>query len=318
MRQVFLLSVDVIYVAASRRDSRFTRISIASIRYFYPDVIIRLLVGGQLQRGLADELRLYWAVELADFPRGDYGWGFVKLEPLFRTGDERFLVMDSDTAITGPILSRADGRDEDLVVDDENLTPTRARQIYYEYESSPGSGDCPPAPHFLFNTGQWFGRSGRVQRSDFDGLINWGWPPKLADPAVFKNGDQGVLNLVANKRVREGTLSVGRVPLMRWPGHGLDGLSAELIASRTAPPFVIHWAGIKKARMRDMPGSDILEYFERLYYDRLPGGESRRKLAGATHIIESQWGGIRTRLRLLRLKAIGRFSELLGGDVGVP
>jgi hypothetical protein len=64
-------TVDCIYIAASARDARYTRICVASVRYFYPDVAIKLLAGGQLERGLADELR-FWNVGMADLPSGDY------------------------------------------------------------------------------------------------------------------------------------------------------------------------------------------------------------------------------------------------------
>ena len=96
--------VDAIYIAASAGDARFTRICVASVRYFYPDVPIRLLPGGRLQRGLTDELKQYWDVEMSAFAPGDYGWGFVKLEPLFASPGATFLVLDSDTVLTGPIL----------------------------------------------------------------------------------------------------------------------------------------------------------------------------------------------------------------------
>ena len=97
--------VDRIYVAASSLDARYTRICVASIRYFCHEIPVQLLVGGPLQQGLAEELRHYWNVEIAKLPvTGDYGWGFVKLEALFGTPGERFLVLDSDTVITGPVL----------------------------------------------------------------------------------------------------------------------------------------------------------------------------------------------------------------------
>src|SRR5579864_5917378 len=76
-------SIDCIYIAACARDARLTRICVASIRYFYPEVPIRLLAGDILQCGLAEELHRYWGVGLVDLPSGDYGWGLVKLEPLF-------------------------------------------------------------------------------------------------------------------------------------------------------------------------------------------------------------------------------------------
>ena len=57
-----------------------------------------------------------------------------------------------------------------------------------------------------------------------------------------------------------------RKKIMRWPGQPMDGLNAESISKGTAPPFVIHWAGMKKFRLRNMAGSDILLYFEKNYY----------------------------------------------------
>jgi hypothetical protein len=95
---------DCIYIAACARDARLTRICVASIRYFYPDIPIRILAGGPLQSGLAEELHRYWGVELVDLPRGDYGWGLVKIEPLFGPAGQRFLVMDVDTVFTGRVL----------------------------------------------------------------------------------------------------------------------------------------------------------------------------------------------------------------------
>ena len=91
--------VDVVYIAASTNDARFTRICVASVRRFYPEVPIRLLVGGRLQRGLAAELRAEHGVKTADLPPGDYGWGFVKLEPLFRPAGERTSTCQSPTIV---------------------------------------------------------------------------------------------------------------------------------------------------------------------------------------------------------------------------
>ena len=58
-----------------------------------------------MQRGVADELLKYWNVRAIDLPiKGHHGWGFVKLEALFGPPGERFLVLDSDTVLTGPVL----------------------------------------------------------------------------------------------------------------------------------------------------------------------------------------------------------------------
>lgn len=280
--------VNCIYVTASRRDFRYTRSCVASIRDFYPDVPIRLLCGGPLQRGLADELRRYWSVGVADFPEGDYGWGFVKLEPLFRPPGERFLVLDSDTVMSGPVLELAAGHDEDFIVDNEEYTPDRAKEIYFDWMKSGESGMHIQAPAFLFNTGQWFGKSGVLSRQDFDGLIEWGFPPILSVPAIFKNGEQGVLNFVLNELCRRQKIRVARVPLMHWPGRGMGGVTAEGIAERSCPTFVVHWAGMKAVRQQTLVGSDVLAYFERKYYERLPAGKARRTMNACRHAL-TQW-----------------------------
>ena len=114
-------AVDRIYLAACARDARLTRICLASIRHFYPDAPIQILAGDILQRGLARELKQHWGVEVADLPRGDYGWGFVKLEPLFGPPGQRFLVMDVDTAFTGRVLDVRAESDAPFFVDDEQL-----------------------------------------------------------------------------------------------------------------------------------------------------------------------------------------------------
>src|SRR5215472_8463170 len=67
---------------------------------------------------------------------------------------------------------------------------------------------------------------------------------------------------------------------MRWPAHSMEGLDVQAVTGGTAPVRVVHWAGMKGARQRDMVGADLLAFFEKFYYERLPGGHTRRVLAG--------------------------------------
>ena len=50
--------------------------------------------------------------------------------------------------------------------------------------------------------------------------------------------------VILQKEAFEG-LRIERRTMMRWPGHSMEDLSAESIAKRTAPPRIIHWAGMK-------------------------------------------------------------------------
>jgi hypothetical protein len=275
---------------------------VASIRYFYPDIPIRLLAGDILQRGLAQELNRYWGVELVDLPKGDYGWGLVKLEPLFGPPGHTFLVVDVDTAFTGRVLDVRAQSDAPFFVDDEQLSDADFKRLYYDWDKLREIDPKAQPARTAFNVGQWFGTAGLVKREEFDPWIEWTLPRRLRYPQYFMGGDQGVINyVILQKEMFEG-LRIERRTIMRWPGHSMDSLNAETISTRSAPPRIIHWAGMKKSSLRQMVGSDILLYFERFYYSRLPAGALRRLLAICQHfsIHWLHWISVRIKLRLGR------------------
>jgi hypothetical protein len=242
---------------------------VASVRYFYPKIPIKLLVGGALQGGLAAELTRYWHVDMANVPSGEYGWGFVKLEPLFGPRGERFIVLDSDTAMSGPVLEMWQDHETPFVVDDELQPEKEQKQLYYDWTIASDLQPRVPAPHFLFNTGQWFGTAGVLDRHEFTPWLRWTMPRSVRDGSVLKQGEQGVFNLVLNLRVEGGTLRVARRDLLIWPGRTMKGVSVQTIEKGTAPPMIVHWAGLKKRRMSEMIGADVLFFFERYYYSRM-------------------------------------------------
>jgi hypothetical protein len=278
--------IDCIYVAASTHDARYTRICVASIRYFYPDIPIRLLVGGPLERGLTFELARYWNVAPADVAPGVYGWGFVKLEPLFVQSGERFLVLDSDTALSGRVLTHLSNANASFVVDDEQQSEDRQKMLYYDWTIASDLVPAVAKPRFVFNTGQWFGTGGLLERHDFTPWLRWTMPRTLIDRRQFKQGEQGVLNWVINRRVADGSLEVARRPLLVWPGHSMQGLTPEAIRNGTAQPRIIHWAGLKRLRLSDMIGADVLEFFERYYYS---GMSRRARYASRYHQKRHRW-----------------------------
>ncbi len=74
------MPVDCIYIGAFGGDPRLTRICLASVRYFYPDIAIRVLPGSPLKKSLVKEMKRYWNADVAYLPGAglDYGSGFVK------------------------------------------------------------------------------------------------------------------------------------------------------------------------------------------------------------------------------------------------
>lgn len=318
----FKSSVDCVYIAASARDARYTRICVASVRYFYPQIPVRLLVGGRLQRGLADELQKHWNVETADLPvGGDYGWGFVKLEALFAPRGERFLVLDSDTVLAGPVLDLWNESGASFLVDDEKQSDDDTKRLYYDWEKVSKIDPSANSPEFTFNSGQWFGTAGDLTHGDFEPWLAWTMPRKLRHPEAFMPGEQGILNYVLNRKAVLEGLSVQRKEIMRWPGHSMEGLDAESVSRRTAPSLIIHWAGMKKMALRHMVGSDILLFFERFYYTRLPGGTLRRWFAICQHLLIHWMQGVRVRTKLtyrrIETAILERFFQGINQPVGM-
>lgn len=318
-------TLDCIYISAATSEARYTRICVASIRYFYPKIPIRLLVSGRLQRGLVDELRQYWDVGIADLPRGEYGWGFAHWEPLFGPPGERFLMLDSDTVITGPVLDLWNddllGEDEPskgrapFLVDDEKQSEADTKGLYYDWEKVRQIDPSAQAPQFVFNAGQWFGTAGVLTREDFAPWVEWTMPRRVRYPTVFMPGDQGVLNYVFNKKVLLGDLRVERRKIMRWPGHSMEGLDAERVVRHAAEPLIVHWAGVKKARQRDMIGAELLVHFEKVYYQRIPSSEGRRLFAGCSGTLSHWLLGAQLRVKLaLRKIAARRKAAASGGQ----
>ena len=294
------LGVDRIYLAACARDARLTRICLASIRYFYPDAPIQVLAGDILQRGLAGELRRHWGVDVADLPAGDYGWGLVKLEPLFGPPGQRFLVVDVDTVFTGRVLEVRAASDAPFFVDDERLSDADFKRLYYDWDKLAAIDPRVQSARTAFNVGQWFGTAGLVPREAFDPWVEWTLPRRLRYPDLFMGGDQGVMNYVALQREAFDGLRIERRTIMRWPGDGMDGLDAASVAAGTAPPLIVHWAGMKATLLRDMVGGDLLQFFEDHYYRQMPLGAARRRLARWRHGW-IQWSfaiGRRLKLRL--------------------
>jgi hypothetical protein len=291
------LNVDCVYIAACARDARFARICVASIRYFYPDVHVRLLAADVLQRGLAEELHDYWGVELVDLPEGDYGWGFVQLEPLFGKPGERFLVLDVDTVLTGPVLDLWQD-DSHFLVDNEQLSDSDRKRLYYNWEELAKIDPNVQSADTPFNSGQWFGTAGLVSRKEFDPWLEWTMPRKLRYPEYFMGGEQGVMNCVLLKKEALKGLRIERRTIMRWPGHSMEGLDPQSVAQRRAPPLVVHWAGMKKARVGAMVGGELLLHFEKFYYGRMPAGKLRRILATCQHFFIRWHHFVRVRVAL--------------------
>lgn len=259
-----------VYIACYKGDVRFTRLCVASLRKWHPDIPIVLLK--DTSRGTFSTRDIEQATGATVFEGAGrkFGWGFSKLEPLFLETDERFLMLDSDIVVCGPIVDRLQALSGDFVVTGRPAETMQEKEICALYCNTPRIRSFDPTfepPDYLFNTGQWVGRSGLLQRSDFDAVITWEPIPKPRYPDFFCTADQSVLNYALWKWHREGKIQMKSEAFGIWPA-AKTALQMEFdeFVSPNLPAFVLHWAGVRKPLFRDMPRTDILRHYEATYF----------------------------------------------------
>ena len=269
--------IDRVYIATHRSDLRLTRICVASVRRWYPDIPIFLLKDEANGSFRTREIETAWNVQLWPTGSRSFGWGFIKLEPLFDSERIRYLVLDSDVVFVGRVIDALERFDEDFVVQEERQPAHDVPNLYFDADKIRAALDPQFAgPAFTFNTGQYVATSGIVRREDFAELVEWSEPRRVRHPEMFNPSDQGVLNYVVLRRLAQRTLTVARTPFMKWGREEMAGFDVASLDDRSPYPFVIHWAGLKKLRLRHMLRADILRNFERAYYARTAFGSGRK------------------------------------------
>ncbi len=78
------MKIEVIYIPCYKLDFRLTRICVASIRYWYPNIPIVLIK--DLKSGNFNSTELEKKFNVSVFPQNakSYGWGFSKFEVFFQ------------------------------------------------------------------------------------------------------------------------------------------------------------------------------------------------------------------------------------------
>jgi len=269
------MKVEKIYINTFKFDFQQAKICIASIRYWYPSIPILLIKdysAGAFNTRLVEKT---WNVDVFQTKTKYFGWGYGKLEPLFINKPELFMVLDADTVMLGPILDIISPIKSDFIVDDEVQPKSRFDEIYYNLDRINEIDPEFVYPGYSFNSGQWVGTSGLLQRSDFDITLDWTNPPTPKYPEIVFNGDQAHLNFLLHKLGSERKIQVERQKIMIFPENGsAEFISIEKIKNKiNCYPYILHWAGYKKLNNKAMPRYDIFMFFQAFYYDKMSSKE---------------------------------------------
>ena len=273
------MKIDTIYISCYRYDVELTRLCVASIRYWYPDVPIWLLKDRRYGDFSTHEIEKAWNAGVFRSRLPNLGWGFGKLEVLCLPQPSRCLCIDSDIVFAGRVLDLLETYDEDFIVAEENYSPAEVEEQFFsplelakldpEFRY-PGTG---------FNGGQIVAATGKVRREDFEPFLDW-QRVEARRPDIFKKGDQGLTNYVLLKKAMSGQVTMRRVPFMVLPGDEAEVGHIRLsdLTPEGRHQQLIHWAGLRWGKsIEQMPRSDILVHFEDLYYSRVRFGSWFRR-----------------------------------------
>lgn len=292
--------IDRIYLTTYRLDSRLTRICIGSIRYFYPDIPIYLIVdetqGPVPEREFADA----WGVQRKTGIPALYKHVLSQLQVYSGEPGVRFFLMDADIVFAGRVLDVLEKHDEGVVVEKEVLEDD---QVYKHFLHLERMAELDPefrAPGWWFNSGQWVGTSGQIVESDWAPWLTQEKVPGLRHPETFYQG-QGLLNYLVMKKRAEGLLTIGFDRYSFWMGGNPDlirAISLERIQRREYDPILLHWAGVKRPKLEQLPRADILQFFELFYYSRIGGGAAKKWFDIKRDGAEAKWKMARRRVQL--------------------
>lgn len=265
------MDITAVYINTHRYDYQFTNICAASVRYWYPNIDIFLIVDKGSGECNTKMLEKKWNIKLFETNKKKFGWGFGKLETLFIEYGKNFLVLDADTVLLGPVINKVKDLKADFLVDDEVQPDEKFSVLYYDLKKISVVDQSFIYPGYSFNTGQWFGTSGILKRSDFSEIINWAEPPTSKFPSIIFQGEQGHMNFLIHKMEQNRKIKICRKKLMIWPdGANADFIDLDKIKNKNSHyPFILHWAGIKFKSLKKYPRADILLFYRQYYYNHL-------------------------------------------------
>ncbi len=298
--------ITKVVIACCRHDVHLTRICVASIRYWYPDIPILLLKDLFNGDFCTAEIEAAWNVGVFSTSRDQHGWGFGKFEAIFAPPGDRLLVLDADTAILGRVIDQIESHDADLVVSGDFVSDpfsSYMRTIYYDLNHVRTLDPEFTYPGFCFNSGHFAIRTGKLRREDFAGLVEWSTPPQLIHADKFIGGDQGILNFVAARMVRQRQLTLVPMDFARGGEHAeLAPLPLHYIERGEGYPYIVHWSGLKPLSLALMPRRDLLRFYESYYYSKLPRGGWTRVRRNLLHPIRAFGSTLNSRALRTRLK----------------
>lgn len=266
-----------IVVFANRKDFFLTKICVASIRYFYPDIDIYLVkdyLNGPFNTNILSKT---FNVKVVDLGKKYFGWSAAKLH--FLISDKlpigKYLTLDSDIIFTGRVLECI-ADEGDFVVSKEVyeltdivkgifLDPDKVENIFSSYTY----------PGYFFNAGQMVVTLGKIKAAHLAAVFDPNnYPYYLkTKPYELPLVDQGILNAVLPTLAAQNIIELGAVTYMKGSKEYFSESTnndSSILNQVDKFPFLIHYAGdLRVSDISKMKGANLLSFFQNYYRNKL-------------------------------------------------
>lgn len=271
------MNIDKVYVCCCKKDYYFTKICVASIRYWNATIPIVLLKDLSQGNFSTHEMEKAFSVSLAPLKLKNL-YAYCKLFPFMQSADERVLVIDSDIVWLNDIVSSLEQFDEDIIVDGylPDISEDEMGKWYFNVQNLKKHYPNYKFPGFLFNAGQMVFNTSKFNEADFKNVIEWkeNMAPLIND--VFLCEDQGIINYIVATNLKNKGLSVRLHHFFYWGwSQKAKKIKTADIRSRKPHQYLIHWYGPKHGLISFLPNSSLLKFYEAFYYSKINFGSIR-------------------------------------------
>jgi len=270
--------IDRILIGCNKNDLLLTKICVASIRYWCQDIPILLLKDELNGLFKTKEIEEAWNVKILNGPLKKLGWGINTLLPLTIKSGKRCLFLDADIVMLGDVISYLEQIESSIIVsspDRIDNMKAHMESAYFSLKNIRQYDADYQVPDFFFNCGHLVFDEGIIDQLAFDEFIDWtSIPPRIKDKKTFICADQSLLNFILPKMEKAGKLKIAKSHFNIWgfDYEAMDFISLKDIKIKKSTPKLIHWAGIKTAHISGMTRTDILAFYEDIYYSKIKLG----------------------------------------------
>jgi len=261
-------------VACYKGDIPLLRGCLASIKYSAPDAPICLMIDGDFDSRPFEKRYGVRCIRKRDVRHPElqalsFGYGITKLVALWESPFERVIHIDADAVMWGDIRQNLPEGDWDFVHNEphEAMTESIQKNQYFDAEfvfkfiESFDWKDCP-----FFNTGVYFFRRGKLDLNECIHLLKL----RAENIENFGAGDQGILNILVFRAMKEGRIRVDQAHLQSVvPVIAKSELESRFQIRNGKPkllvhPTVVHWAGPKPFKANSEVFSLPMDYFREI------------------------------------------------------